>query len=109
MLRGEAAMLLENQNNMTEHQKDFARNCPFLIYVVPRRRPISRARRLAIYERDGRCCVYCSVELGDREFTVDHRIPVAREGTDDTENLACCCAKCNRAKSTLTDEEFTAA
>jgi 5-methylcytosine-specific restriction endonuclease McrA len=104
----EARDLLENQKRMTPHQRLFARDCPHLLYVVPIRRPISRSRKLAIYERDGGKCAYCATPLGEREFTVDHRLPVARDGTDDPDNLACCCAACNRAKWTRTDEEFVA-
>lgn len=54
--------------------------------------------------QEGRCA-YCDVHLTD-EFHVDHRLPIARGGTDDPANLCCACQRCNLAKHTKTPEEF---
>ena len=38
--------------------------------------------------------------------TVDHRIPRSRGGSDELENVACCCVSCNKLKNDLKYEEF---
>jgi 5-methylcytosine-specific restriction endonuclease McrA len=41
-----------------------------------------------------------------KNFSVDHRIPTSREGTNELSNLIVCCRSANLAKGALTDEEF---
>ena len=41
-------------------------------------------------------CGYCGCEDGPWE--VDHRVPLARGGSDDEENLVAACRRCNRSK-----------
>ncbi len=56
-------------------------------------------------------CYYCGNEFIDgteREPTLDHRIPKSRGGRRGT-NLVCACARCNRIKGNLTEEEYWAA
>lgn len=48
-----------------------------------------------IYDRDGRRCLLCGAT---EPLEVDHRIPLARGGTNDLENLQTLCAPCNRRK-----------
>ncbi len=61
----------------------------------PRRAPIPRAVRLAVWERDGGRCVEC----GDGfELQYDHVIPFALGGGATPENLQLLCADCNRRK-----------
>jgi len=54
-------------------------------------------------EQEGRCA-YCRDQL-DR-YHIDHKIPVARGGTNEIENLHLTCGRCNMRKHTLTHEEF---
>lgn len=61
----------------------------------PRRRPIPRDVRLAVFERDGGRCVECGSGF---EIQYDHVIPVAMGGAGTVENLQILCAPCNRAK-----------
>jgi 5-methylcytosine-specific restriction endonuclease McrA len=61
----------------------------------PRRQPIPRDVRLAVFERDGGCCVECGSGF---EIQYDHVIPVALGGAGTVENLQILCAPCNRAK-----------
>jgi 5-methylcytosine-specific restriction endonuclease McrA len=51
-------------------------------------------------------CFYCHVLLTARTRTVDHKIPLARGGTNDIGNLAPACRSCNCRKHTMTDGEF---
>lgn len=62
---------------------------------APRREPIPRAVRLAVWERDGGRCVACGSRF---DIQYDHVIPVAAGGATSVENLQILCAECNRAK-----------
>jgi 5-methylcytosine-specific restriction endonuclease McrA len=53
---------------------------------------------------DGRCA-YCS---GQGPLTRDHRIPLARGGSNAIENLVPACRSCNARKRLMTEEEFRA-
>ncbi|MFG1371508.1 HNH endonuclease [Xanthobacter oligotrophicus] len=72
--------------------------------VLSPRFPISADVRRLVFERDGCVCVYCGAK--DRKLEVDHRIPIAQGGTDDTENLCAACVDCNRDKRARTPEEW---
>lgn len=62
---------------------------------APRRRPIPRAVRLAVFERDGGRCVECGSAF---DLQYDHVIPLALGGAGTAGNLQLLCAACNRAK-----------
>lgn len=45
--------------------------------------------------KNGARCVYCGAT---DELSVDHLIPRYKGGTDNAENLVCCCKSCNSSK-----------
>lgn len=49
-------------------------------------------------------CFYC----GRKTFPLEreHRLPVARGGSDDDRNIVPACRPCNRQKGTMSDREF---
>ena len=51
---------------------------------------------------EGRC-VYCG---GTERLSIDHKIPLARGGAHDLNNLCCACLSCNCRKGTMTSEEY---
>jgi 5-methylcytosine-specific restriction endonuclease McrA len=57
---------------------------------------------VAIY---GGRCAYCG-EI--RPLQIDHRVPIARGGSNMIENILPACGPCNQRKATLTEEEFRA-
>lgn len=61
----------------------------------PRRQPIPREVRLAVFERDGGRCVECGSGF---EIQYDHVIPLALGGAGTVENVQILCAPCNQSK-----------
>lgn len=59
--------------------------------------------REAVFERDGRACVYCGA--ADR-LHCDHVVPIARGGTSDIENLTTACGDCNKSKGARTPAQW---
>jgi len=64
------------------------------------RNKISPTLRFRIFQRDGFKCVRCgrSCEQGVT-LAVDHRIPVAKGGTESETNLQTLCSECNAGKA----------
>jgi 5-methylcytosine-specific restriction endonuclease McrA len=60
---------------------------------------IIKKRRLAIYLRDGFCCVLCGVDLStatERDITLDHHEPRHLGGGNASDNLYTACCDCNQ-------------
>jgi 5-methylcytosine-specific restriction endonuclease McrA len=66
-----------------------------------RRRGMSKRLRLLILERDGYKCCLCGKTKKETKLEVDHKVPVAKGGTDSLNNLWTLCIDCNRGKSDL--------
>ncbi|MEK6226560.1 MAG: HNH endonuclease signature motif containing protein [Chloroflexota bacterium] len=59
----------------------------------------------ALVELCDGCCAYC----GERApLEIDHRVPLARGGTDSIDNILPACGPCNRRKHAMSEEEFRA-
>lgn len=57
--------------------------------------------RSLVRERAGDCCEYCGLPqaaLPFARFHIDHIIAEQHGGTNDLENLAYCCSRCNFSK-----------
>ena len=74
-----------------------------LNHYVRRPMPILRPSRKSIFTRDGYRCVYCGAT--HLPLTIDHVIPRVRGGSNDWENLVCCCTCCNNLKGDRRPEE----
>lgn len=61
---------------------------------------------VAMGEAAGWVCEYCFKQLSRGTATRDHRVPIARGGTDDIANIAVCCRSCNSKKRTMDALEF---
>lgn len=59
-----------------------------------------------VLQRDGAICRSCG---GTSNLTIDHRLPIARGGTNELDNLQVLCKSCNNRKRTRTDAELEAA
>lgn len=62
--------------------------------------PISEATKQSVRERAEYLCEYChSLELlSANRFTIDHLVPRSLGGSDDIENLALACRRCNERR-----------
>ena len=63
------------------------------------------AEWLALVEVWGARCAYCGC---DDPLEADHRIPLARGGTNFISNILPACRSCNAKKHLMTEEEFRA-
>jgi 5-methylcytosine-specific restriction endonuclease McrA len=62
---------------------------------IPRREPLPRDIRLAVWRRDRGRCRECGNGF---ELQYDHVIPIALGGASSVDNLQLLCGDCNRAK-----------
>lgn len=71
---------------------------------------IRQEKRLAIYLRDGMCCVYCgtSVEAG-AILTLDHVKAHSKGGSNAESNLVTACKTCNSSRGTRSMPRFAEA
>lgn len=62
--------------------------------------PINEATRQTVRERANYLCEYCHSpeRLSANRFTVDHLIPKSLSGSDDLNNLALACRRCNERR-----------
>lgn len=65
---------------------------------VRKRRPVTKAARFRVFQRDGFACKYCGAKPPDVVIEVDHVIPVSCGGTNAIGNLVTCCEACNAGK-----------
>ncbi|HKC91637.1 MAG TPA: HNH endonuclease [Candidatus Limnocylindria bacterium] len=63
----------------------------------------SSAEWLALLGRHQGSCAYCGSKT---LIEIDHRIPLARGGSNLISNILPACRRCNRRKRTMTEEEF---
>ncbi|MEQ9358017.1 HNH endonuclease [Coleofasciculus chthonoplastes] len=68
---------------------------------MPARRPISETIQYQVRQRANLLCEYChaSEQWQYVTFTIEHIIPLAKNGADTLDNLALACFHCNRKKS----------
>jgi 5-methylcytosine-specific restriction endonuclease McrA len=81
-----------------------------LLQPTPAPAPYVSRRRRDIFERSDGRCHYCGTPLDlTGKWHVEHQLPRALGGGDDTMNLVAACVRCNLAKSDRTAIEFMAA
>lgn len=61
--------------------------------------------RRNIFKRDKFTCVYCGVQPGVNELTIDHVLPRAQGGQSSWDNCVLACLACNHAKADRTPEQ----
>ena len=53
-------------------------------------------------------CIYCNAVITPKNAGLDHKKPLSKGGTDDLSNLQILCKACNRAKGTMSAEQYAA-
>jgi hypothetical protein len=84
-------------------------SAPVVPSTTRKRAKMSRGKRFRILRRDGFRCKMCGRGPDDAEgiiLHVDHKMPLAKGGTDEDENLWTLCNECNGAKSDTIMEEL---
>lgn len=66
---------------------------------LQKRKSLSQRTRFEIFKRDRFTCQYCGAHTPDVLLVIDHVIPIAEGGTNDTSNLRTACQPCNGGKS----------
>jgi 5-methylcytosine-specific restriction endonuclease McrA len=62
--------------------------------------------REQLYEKQDGFCFYCGKITAWELWTVDHRQPISRNGTNDKNDRVGACWSCNNAKGNMTESEF---
>jgi CRISPR/Cas system Type II protein with McrA/HNH and RuvC-like nuclease domain len=62
--------------------------------------------RRRLFENQNGLCFYTNVILDIATAHVDHKVPIARGGTNDFSNLVLCTPEANQLKHSKTAEEF---
>lgn len=65
-----------------------------------------RAYKARLIEEFGCRCRYCGKRAKPEALTLDHIKPVSAGGTNNYENLALACKKCNEAKANRAADKF---
>jgi len=63
------------------------------------RKSLSKSLRFEIFKRDGFRCLYCGCSPSQKVLRVDHVVPVAEGGSDESSNLVTSCFDCNAGKA----------
>ncbi len=74
------------------------------IVKLTNQRGLNRYRR-ELLDKDPHC-FYCETLIDFNTSSLDHRKPKSSKGSDDRSNLCLCCKKCNKAKGSLSEEDF---
>lgn len=61
--------------------------------------------RRNIFKRDKYTCMFCGVQPGPSELTIDHLVPRSRKGVSSWTNCVLACFTCNKRKANRTPEE----
>jgi 5-methylcytosine-specific restriction endonuclease McrA len=59
-----------------------------------------------LFGKQAGLCLYCSADLEQSGWHMEHKIPLSRGGKHDWNNVCLSCPGCNQSKFTKTDTEF---
>ena len=71
------------------------------------RRKFTDYERKTVYANGNGRCAICGRPIRFKDMTVDHKIPLSKNGNNDMKNLQPACRECNFLKNQLTMEEFS--
>lgn len=74
-------------------------------YVRPRSLGAVRFCRENVYIRDDFTCQYCHQEFPAKQLTLDHVVPVSKNGAKTWTNVVTACRECNQRKAARTPDQ----
>lgn len=119
----QAILMLPNQNvrpnapqyslNVEEWSEYLQRSDDPEVLVMPAkafhrklRYEISGAVQQKVWVADGLRCMYCGVEMGKAQLTIDHFIPIELGGENNQSNYLSACRRCNKDKGSEDPKVF---
>lgn len=69
--------------------------------IKSKRKKFSNVERLTIYRKTKGHCYLCGDFVDFDKFEIEHRIPLAKGGSNGIENLFCSCHTCNTLKGSI--------
>lgn len=76
------------------------------LFEVNQKYSISPKKVLHLFLKSKGVCFYCGIKITESNFTIDHRIPLVRGGTNHGNNLVIACHHCNSSKREKTVKEY---
>lgn len=73
---------------------------------IQKRKRITKADRLQVFNKYGGYCAYCGKALKYKDMQVDHLIPLRSGGADEMKNYMPACRRCNHYKRGSSLEAF---
>lgn len=70
------------------------------------RKRFTADERLSIYHKTRGHCYLCGEFVDFDEFEVEHKIPLAKGGTNELSNLFCSCHTCNTLKGSIAPKDL---
>lgn len=71
-----------------------------------KRKKLTPSMRKVVYAKDHGRCYICGKVVDPDSFEVEHKVPVAKGGTNDLNNLYVACHICNTMKNSMIFEDF---
>lgn len=71
-------------------------------YVSSHQHRLVRFSKQNVYLRDSCTCQYCGKKCSNKELTIDHVIPVSKQGPENWSNVVAACRHCNQKKGNRT-------
>lgn len=104
-IKGSSRRQVSLKKIVTKHLKDSLSasiNDPRNIYYAHRQKLFE-----ALWTLRPHYCIYCGTFLYETNTSIDHLIPLCRDGAPDSmDNLGLCCMDCNNEKRDLTEWEY---
>lgn len=74
--------------------------------VNGQRKKVTSAVRKIVYAKDQGRCYLCGKPVDEEAFEVEHKIPVAKGGTNNLDNMYVACHECNTMKNSMFFDDF---
>lgn len=73
---------------------------------MSKQRKFTGYEKMTVYAKANGRCTICGDHISYKRFTIDHKRPLCKGGTNDIRNLQAVCSSCNQMKHYLSWNEF---